>query len=466
MKRRSGSILRRLIGAVLLLEFLAAAAIVTAVALHEEHLQYKAFDASLRASSNALLGAVQEGEREEVRLDMRGVQLRPDALYRVTDESGHVLGQTGTPELPRSQPGTLQQVALNGKPYRFFTAQGERVFDPDKNGGIHHVLTVVLGAPVSHVQHEVWEAVSFVAWCTLGLLGITTLTLVLLIRQLLLPVRELAVAAESIHPRQWTFHSPESALGIVELQPLAAALERTIARLQRAFENQKRFTEDAAHELKTDVAIVKSSFQLLELKPRTGTEYKQGISAGLADLSRLESAVHRMLTLSRLERIGTDKSAVTRFDHAIKKAVAQTLPLAQTRGVEVSMSSLPALSVPLDAHDAETLCSNLIVNAVQHSAAHESITISLSTEQKTMLFSVRDRGEGVEENQTESIFEPFYRTDASRSRKTGGTGLGLTICRSICEAVGGSIRLENHALGGALVTVQLPVASEQADGQK
>ncbi len=461
MPQRSSSILRRLIGAVLLLEFLTAIALVTAVALHEQHLQYVAFDASLRATSNALLGAVQEGAHDDVLLDVNNLQLRPDAAYRVTDEQNRVLGQAGSVELRGTRSGTVQRQLMDGKSYRFFTAQGERVFDPDRNGGIHHTLTVVYGAPDDHVRHEVWEAVRYVAWCTLGLFGVTTLALAWLIRQLLAPIRELAAAAEAIHPKHWSFQAPESAQRLVELLPLAAALERTIARLQSAFESQKQFTDDAAHELKTDVAIVKSSFQLLQLKPRTESEYKLGIAAGLQDLSRLEATVQRMLTLSRLEHIAAEIPEVTRFDWAIQQAVSQIDSLAQLKSVEVHTSSLTEVFVPLAAHDAVMLCSNLVVNAVQHSAAHGVVSVTLREERQMIQFSVRDSGEGVDEDKVERVFEAFYRTDASRSRTTGGTGLGLTICRTICEAAGGSVRLENHADGGALVTVLLPVVSDE-----
>ena len=109
--------------------------------------------------------------------------------------------------------------------------------------------------------------------------------------------------------------------------------------------------------------------------------------------------------------------------------------------------------VPIDSRDALLLCSNILLNALQHSPTGGTVRIALSVGGETAWLTVQDQGEGISEQQRAHLFEPFYRGDPSRSRKSGGTGLGLSICKAICERAGGSIEIANSPAGGALVTV-------------
>lgn len=457
MKVENASITKRLILSVLVLEFLAGVMLIAAVAVNERHIQYKAFDANLRAASNALLGAVQEGPNDSVRLDLHGQELPRDSIYRVTDEHDRLLSSAGELPTSRFQPYGFQHARVDGHSYRFFTLAGERVIDPEQAGGIHHTIKIVYGLPDGRVWHEVIKAVRFFTICTVILLGLTALLLVLLIRRLLSPIRSLAHAAEEITSAHWRFNPPPDASKFTELRPLKAAIESTIAKLQRSFEQQKRFTRDAAHELKTDLAIVKSSLQLLSMKRRSVDEYQRGLLIGLDDLTRLERTVHKMLTLARAEQQETSRDRVCRIDEALLVAVKQAMPLADLRSVGISVFSIEKAVVPLDSGDALLLCSNILSNALQHSPEQAVVEVSSDIRDEQLHLSVRDRGEGVNEADAPFLFEPFYRGDPSRSRKTGGTGLGLSICKAICERVGGTIKIANHAEGGALVTVTLPM---------
>ena len=121
--------------------------------------------------------------------------------------------------------------------------------------------------------------------------------------------------------------------------------------------------------------------------------------------------------------------------------------------------------MPIDSRDAFLLCSNILLNAVQHSPDGSTVRINMNVNGEIVSLTVKDRGEGISEQDRLHIFEPFYRGDSSRSRKSGGTGLGLSICRAICERVGGTIEIANGPSGGALVTVTLPAeASGEGSG--
>ena len=460
MRSGNESITRRVIISVLVLELLAGVMLVGAVAENERRVQYKAFDANLQASSSALLGAVQEDLNDAIRLDLGEKTFSRDSVLRVTDEHGQILGSKGSLPLLSFQPDTFQHATVNGRSYRFFTLVGEKIIDPDQAGGIHHQVTIVYGLPDGHVWHEVVEAIRFFAVCTSVLLGITTLLLVWLVRRFLLPIHALANAAGEITSTDWHFEPPSSARRFVELRPLTSAIEKTISRLQRAFEQQKRFTSDAAHELKTDLAIVKSSLQLLTMKTRTVTEYERGLAVGLDDLTRLERTIQKMLTLARLEQAAGLGGRVCRIDEVLRAAVQQAMPLADLRSTSIAISSLPSAIVPLDRGDAMLLCSNIVLNALQHSPEHGAVEVDSTVREQQVYVFVRDYGEGIDEAAEPLLFEPFYRGDPSRSRRSGGTGLGLSICKAICDRIGGSIKIANHAEGGAIVTITLPTTSK------
>ena len=459
MRAAKHSITRRLIFSVLVLELLAGVALIGAVAVNEWRVQYKAFDANLRATSNALLGAVQEDANEAVRLDWTEA-LPKESVFSVTDEHGKVLGSEGNVPALDVQSNTFQAATVQGRSYRFFRLAGEKIIDPDQSGGIRHRITIVYGLPDGRVRHEVLEAIRFFAVCTAILLGITALLLAWLVRRLLTPIHTLANAASEITSTHWQFKPPSSAKEIAELSPLTSALEKTIHRLERAFEQQRRFTSDAAHELKTDLAIVKSSLQLLSMKTRTVAEYERGLAIGLDDLTRLERTIQKMLTLARLEQPEGVGSQICRIDEMLRVAVEQALPLANLRSNSIAISPLPPAIVPLDSEDATLLCFNIILNALQHSPEHGRVEITAMAKEQQVQLCIRDHGEGIKENESLSLFEPFYRGDPSRSRKSGGTGLGLSICKAICDRIGGSISIANYTDRGAIVTVTLPTSTD------
>ena len=466
MTIRSVSITRRLVVTVLLLELLTALALIVAVTVHERNVQFKLFDATLAGTAESLMGAVQEDEGENVLLDLRDVQLSKDAIYRVEDEHGRVLGSAGDSDLLsrslQDSPG-FHEAKVHHRNYRFFVLHGVRTLDPGKpNGGISHSVSIICGAPVGRVWHEVIEAVRFFAIATALLLGVTTTVMVLLVRRYLASVHELAKAADQINSRNWQFAAPVSAKETVELRPLANALESALARVKLSFEQQRRFTRDAAHELKTDVAIIKSSLQLLSMRKRTVEEYNEGLALGLDDFARLEFTVEKMLTLARLEQpAGIDRAGGTpscSMRDAVEEAVNQSKAFASLKTTEIAVEVSGQAIVPVDQRDAVLLCSNILVNALQHSPEQGTVHVKLARHGLSIVFTVQDLGKGVSQEDLPYLFDPFYRGDVSRSRKSGSTGLGLSICKAICDRVGGSIEISNHPSAGALVTVILPAS--------
>ena len=456
---RSISITRRLVVTVLVLELMTAIALIGAITVHERRVQLQAFDATLMGTAQSLMGAVGDAEdaNDDIMLDMRGLRLRRDAVYRVVDEHGRVLGSAGSvPDFKNGSPDpAFRNLDVAHRRYRFVAMHGVRIIDPGlPNGGVRHEVDILYGAPVGHVWHEVFEAVRFFAIATLILLGVTATVMVWMVRRGLSPIHELAREADKISSNDWHFDSPASAKATAELAPLATALEAALARLECSFQQQRRFTSDAAHELKTDVAIVKSSLQLLSMRRRSVEEYGEGLSVSLEDFTRLEMTVEKMLALARLEqpaeqdRTGIEGSCSLR--DALEDVVDQSRSLAALKGVTIETHLPMNVRVPMDQRDALLLCSNILSNAIRHSPNGGSIWIAVASDAQMVQLTVQDQGEGVAEEDRLHLFEPFYRGDASRSRKSGGTGLGLSICNAICQRAGGSIDIANNVTGGAL----------------
>jgi len=206
---------------------------------------------------------------------------------------------------------------------------------------------------------------------------------------------------------------------------------------------------------------------LLSMRKRTVEEYSRGLALSLDDFTRLEMTVQTMLTLSRLEQAhevqGLDAAGrVCSLRDVVEEVVHQHKALAELRAVDIEVRIGADLQIPIDRRDALLLCSNVLLNALQHSPAGSSVLIEVAAEREHVLLAVKDEGEGIRNEERPYLFEPFYRGDSSRSRKSGGTGLGLSICKAICERAGGSIQISNHAPTGALVTIALPVSKALA----
>ena len=462
----SASITRRLMLAVLLMECIAAFVLIATVANHERHVQFTVFKTNLRASANTLFGALQEADArdEGILLDLRGLPQPSKAVYSVVDADGRVLGAQGEAPKLSIASGTFTDATVGTEHYIFYVLTGERAIDPGKPFAVYHHVRITYGLPASRIWHEVFEAIRFFALATLVLLGLTAVFLTWLIRRFLFPIRELATEADRINSDSWAFDAPPSSKQFIELLPLASAMEKSVLRLQRSFDQQRRFTSDAAHELKTDLAIVKSSLQLLNMRRRSVEEYEQGLLLGLDDIGRLETTVQKMLTLARLEQAPRNENVSCDFAEALLEATLQSQPFAEFKHVEVEQHvDSKNVFVATSKEDALLLCSNVLINALQHSQPEKTVEISLRYDDEFCCLLVRDHGTGLAREDLPFVFDAFYRGDASRSRTTGGTGLGLSICKAICQRAGGSISIANHAKGGAVVEIHLPlVASDQS----
>jgi signal transduction histidine kinase len=287
-------------------------------------------------------------------------------------------------------------------------------------------------------------------------LAVTGFALVWFLRRRLSPLQELAAIAGRVSTRSWEFVPPAAVLRTTELAPIALSMEELLRGLRLAFERQRRLTGDAAHELKTSIAVLKSSLQLLSMAPRTAEQYEAGLEGLQLDSERMEELVSRMLTLARLEEAAVEQSESCDLQPVVREVAERLRPLAELKQVVLEVSAAEARTVAMPAGDAELLCSNLIVNALQHSAANGRVSVVVQALDGVTQLRVADRGDGIPASALPHVFERFFRADHSRSRASGGAGLGLSICKAIVERSGGTIHIESAVGTGTEVTVTLP----------
>jgi signal transduction histidine kinase len=466
------SIARRLITTVLLVELVAALSVTAIAFLYERHSHFRSFDIMLRGRADSVLGAVQDAEDpgDHIMLDKADLNLPQRDIYEVRDEFGSLLGRSPNWNGPdnhllASKADQFLPLTVGGKGYRALLLHGLRVVDPeDKGGGTPRHVTVLYGSPTGHVWESVMEAVNFYALFSLALLLVTGIVMAWLLNRSMAPLRELATQAVKVSADSWDFHPSEQVQTTKELAPLTHALQNLLQRLERAFLQERRFVSDAAHELKTSVAVVKSSLQLLSMKQRTTAEYEAGLERCQADCERMEALVTKMLTLARAENAPSTQNHAADIAAHLRQVADYLHSMAEIRRVQIMLRLPESLPVALTAEGCDLLCSNLLLNALQHSKPDTQIQAHIEQRGDSAEFRLMDQGDGIDPSVLPHVFERFYRGDPSRDRNTGGTGLGLAICKAIVDAAHGNITIQSKLDEGTTVLIRLPLASQAING--
>jgi signal transduction histidine kinase len=461
------SIAFRLIAAVMLVELASAALVIVVAWGYERHSHFRSFDVMIHGRADSVLGAVQDAEDvgDNVMLDLADLHVPPDDVYEVWDGRGHLLGRSpnwqGSAAMLVPDHNGIFRAQIRNRDFRLLYMRGTRIVDPgEPGGGKLRFVTILYGAPTERVWEAIYGAVEFYAAGMLLLVLITGPLIAWVLHRGLEPLRQLAALAGRVSAESWEFSPPASARETAELAPLTQALENALQRLERSFTQQRTFVSDAAHELKTAVAVVKSSLQLVGMRQRTPEEYQAGNERALADTERVEELVAKMLTMARVESGTVSAAANGKCDlnQCVCHTVAELETFAVVRQVELAVHGLPAdtCAVSLNAEDCELVLSNLLMNAIQHSPPRAQVELRVSAQNGSVEIVVQDHGEGIDPAALPHVFDRFYRGDPSRTRATGGAGLGLAICKAAVEKAGGTITLASEPGRGTTATVRLP----------
>ena len=244
-----------------------------------------------------------------------------------------------------------------------------------------------------------------------------------------------------------------------ELGQLSTILNDAFSRLDDTFKRLKRFTQDAAHELRTPLAVLRSVGEVSLQKPREADAYREVIGSMLEEVDRLGRLVDGLLTLARAEsdQYSAPKKAEN-LQLLTQEVVDCLMVLAEEKNQTLTLIATQPLTSIIDYDTVRLALMNLIANAIRFTPAGGTIKVCLREHDKSAAIEIQDNGPGIATEHHPHIFERFYRVDTSRSHDTGGTGLGLAIARWAVEANNGKIELESKSGDGCIFRVVLPIS--------
>jgi heavy metal sensor kinase len=291
---------------------------------------------------------------------------------------------------------------------------------------------------------------------------LTTIPLVLLIAGLggafltdraMRPVRHITRTADQIGAEDLSQRLPVGSED--EFSQLANTFNAMLGRLETSFAQQRRFTADASHELKSPLTVIKANASLALRSPRSADEYVRRIEAIDKASNHMRVLVDDLLLLARADegRLAADKEPIS-LSEVLQEAVDST-HRPDAAHVTLTLPDRP-MTIIGDRHELLRVFGNLIENALRYTPQCGSVIVSASDEGIALCVSVEDTGEGIAAEHIPHLGERFYRVEASRARTHGGSGLGLAICRSIIEAHHGDITFRSQVNVGTTVVVTLP----------
>ena len=240
-----------------------------------------------------------------------------------------------------------------------------------------------------------------------------------------------------------------------ELNQLSVSYNKMLERLSEAFKMQRQFTANAAHELRTPLAVMQLQIDLYNSSkhPDNDTSAQQTISMITEQTERLSKMVRTLLDMSELQTIARDEEIA--IAALVEEVLADLEPLAQEKGINLIEKCDNVLLMGSDIL-IYRLVYNLVENAIKYNFSGGTVTVTATQQNSQLHLTVEDTGNGIPEELKERIFEPFFRLDKSRSRELGGVGLGLALVREIVRVHNGSILVKNNANSGTTFEVIFP----------
>lgn len=240
-----------------------------------------------------------------------------------------------------------------------------------------------------------------------------------------------------------------------ELNQLSVSYNKMLERLSEAFKLQRQFTANAAHELRTPLAVMQLQIDLYNSSkhPDNDTSAQQTISMITEQTERLSKMVRTLLDMSELQTIARDEEIA--IAALVEGVLADLEPLAQEKGINLIEKCDNVLLMGSDIL-IYRLVYNLVENAIKYNFSGGTVTVNATQQNSQLHLTVEDTGNGIPEELKERIFEPFFRLDKSRSRELGGVGLGLALVREIVRVHNGSILVKNNANSGTTFEVIFP----------
>ena len=391
------------------------------------------------------------GEIAEEPGDLR--ELDPDGstrLFQLIQENkilfrSDAFLKAGLPELVYG-PDIKYRTVRSGSGKRFRSATGGLANDS--------LLTVVLA------EETVWKALHtlfmILALALPVALALASAGGYVMAGRLLKPVAAMARKADKISAENLSERLPvENSLD--EFGKLAGVFNRTLARLQDAFERLQRFTADASHELRTPLTALQSVGEVALQENLDAEAYRDRIGSMLEETAHLTRLVESLLLLTRADSgrllLNRKEQNVTAI---VEKAVDDMRVMAEEKSQNLTTDLAGDLRVSVDEDTFRRALVNILDNAIKYTPRGEVLAVRMMERATGIVIEVSDSGPGIAAEHQANIFDRFYRVDKDRSRDVGGTGLGLAIAKWAVEANGGRLEMENRVPHGSTFRIVLP----------
>jgi two-component system OmpR family sensor kinase len=462
-------------GRVLLWHSLAAGLVLLVAALGADWLFSRTvvgqFDQTLLDLAHTEVAAELANPNEPIRVHEMPLGTAPpsfprlDKFVQIVDLDGHVLARSvnlGTARLPTPS-RLLSQLRAGGLVFETLQDFGEEPLRllsvPVERRGVAYAIQVAGSLDDAHAAQRSARLL-FLAMAT-AILGAVALTGAMLTRAILAPIDRVVHRARLIGESGLDARLPHPG-SRDEIARLVETLNEMLGRIEQGFDAQRRFTADAAHELRSPVSRLRAELEVTLRRPRASDEYKEALQSCLEEVERLSQLIDQLLLLARLDSgvSREDSRQIVPLTPILEEAMTHMGPEALQRDVTLALDApASAVLVRVDPTATSLVVTNILGNAVKFSPAGGQIRVGVSTEAQTAVVLVSDNGPGIPEAELPRLFERFYRGSAARHSDVPGVGLGLAICRLLVEGQGGTIAISNSSGGGATVSIRLPLAA-------
>lgn len=432
---------------------------------------HRDLDAQLRTLAGTELASSSDGEGphlHEFPADANGSAEVVAKFVQLVDEQGRVILQSPRLRGSRSllDAGALRRAFAREAPIVDVTVDGKRgrmtalVVDAQPR------YVVAVGLFTDALDTTLVRLGQLLSGVGLGALALTGLLGFSLASRALDPIRRITDRAAAIADGQFTTRLDAPVVND-EIGRMTRLLNRMLDRLHGAIEANRRFAADASHELRGPLTAMQGEVDVALKRDRTPEEYREALTRVRERLVVMGSLTEDLMLLVRAQEHQLPQVAEVRVADLLHRVTAHSADAAAAGHVSVAVAADPNLVVYGEPSLLERVFDNLVRNAVQYNHEHGSVSITASVNlispddgsewvSDEVVIDVRDTGTGIPPEERERVFERFYRLDSSRSRRTGGAGLGLAISREIVQLFSGTIHVGDTAGPGTTVQVRLP----------
>ena len=243
-----------------------------------------------------------------------------------------------------------------------------------------------------------------------------------------------------------------------EINQLVNEVNSLLKRLEASFEKISQFSSDASHELKTPLTIIRGEIEIALRKERSIDEYKDALNSSLNEIIIIEQTINDLLFLAKNEKdLIIEKQENFYFDEIVDESINETKNFAKLHQIDIKFIVEDTIEFNGYSNLLKIAIKNILKNAIQFSYKNSQVIVKNYKKDDFFNISVQDFGIGIEKNEQIKIFEKFYRTDKSRNKNSGGTGLGMSILKKIVDIHGGIINIESKEDFGTTITISFPI---------